>query len=253
VCSGVGGTCGCPNGSYFCAASGTCIPNGTCCTNSNCTVTGQICPSPGSTCQCTAGNRVCTATNSCIPNSNCCVPSDCPLTSQSSGTTCNNGSCQITGCNGGFFDVDGSYTNGCECADNGAGNACGSASALGTLAPGAQTSVNGTLPPQGQEDWYLVTFTVNSNGHPHIFFNSNPGNLFRLEIVNGSCGGGDSGCGNEGGVAGSVTDWEMANTQCAVPPCTIPVVPGSGGTVIVKVTRTTAGLSCVGYGITFAN
>jgi len=169
-----------------------------------------------------------------------------------SGTQCTGGACQITGCVGGFFDVDGSYSNGCECADGGGGNSCAAATSGGTINVGAQTNVNGTLPPQGEEDWYSVTFAVNSNGHPHIFFNSNPGNIFRFDII-GSCGAGGLPCSVEGNTSVGLTDWEMQNSMCAVPPCRNPVVPGSGGTVLIRVFRTTTGLSCAGYGITFAN
>src|SRR5262249_46987363 len=156
-----------PPNTRVCPATNSCIQNTQCCTNADCSG-GQTCVGgPPGTCQCPAGTRFCSQSNSCIPNANCCTNSDCPLTANTTGTACNAGACQITGCAAGFFNVDGSYSDGCECQDQGGGNACGTATGLGSLALGASVLRSGNLPAAGAEDWYIVTFTGNTSTAYH--------------------------------------------------------------------------------------
>jgi hypothetical protein len=173
-----------------------------------------------------------------------------------SGTQCTGGNCRITGCNGGFYDVDGSYSNGCECQDTGGSTSCTTPSSLGTLAVTGSTQVSGTLPAAGQEDWFTVTFTGNTMGgyHPHVFLSSNPGGIFKIDIYQ-NCTPSALGCGIEGGSSVNLTDWEVFyNVFNGGSPGFQPIPPvGAGGTIFIRVRRTTGGLSCVGYTLNAQN
>lgn len=79
-----------------------------------------------------------------------------------SAMTCYQGVCTVSGCNAGWFDVDGSSGNGCECAQDGfdnTANDCASAIDLGTLSD-ASTSPTivrvGKIVPNSDFDWYKI-------------------------------------------------------------------------------------------------
>ena len=88
------------------------------------------------------------------------------------GYTCTAGACVITSCTAGYYDIDGTFTTGCECQEDSVPNVCSGAVSLGNVA------VNGTvnspagrnLTPAGDEDWYSVTFLTDGtcNFNPKI-------------------------------------------------------------------------------------
>jgi len=82
-----------------------------------------------------------------------------------SGMVCVNGSCQVSGCAAGWFDVNKSPTDGCECAqdanDNTA-NLCGQAIDLGTINDtGSSPTITrtGRIVPDTDADWYRIQAT----------------------------------------------------------------------------------------------
>ena len=122
--------------------------------------------------------------------------------------------CGISSCSTNYYDLDGGYSNGCECLGlpnpvATAGNSCGTAISLGTLwdSSAAQTSRSGNAPFPGREIWYVFTAgdDTDTNGdefHVDIRFTSNPGNAYVMDVYRGGCGGTQIASGEA-----SITDW----------------------------------------------
>lgn len=111
--------------------------------------------------------------------------------SSNGGSTVSPGTCYVSSCSGGFFDFDGTYSNGCECkqdahdfADKG-GNGCGDARDLGTFDDNAAkiSSFSGNLLTKSSgadEDWYVfdaidVADSSCDEFSVRIRFTNNPG------------------------------------------------------------------------------
>jgi len=175
----------------------------------------------------------------------------CPATFQvsSSGGTpdtyCSGASCFIdsNGCNANYYDIDGIYSTGCECGDDGNSGTCSGASSgtsnLGNVAVGQTISPTGRLPAGGsQDDWFRVGFSSTgrgpAQGSPSIQFLSNPGNNYRFDIRY-TCG---------SNVCTSRTSWSFVDNQS--------VGYNSNGTawpaqVYVRVYRINGGQNCTDY------
>jgi hypothetical protein len=85
----------------------------------------------------------------------------CPI---ANGTpSCDSGACAVGSCNAGFFDVDRSATNGCECRDvgNDPGAFCADALWMGSLGEGDRANHTGMLPAEGDED--VLRFYANDD------------------------------------------------------------------------------------------
>jgi hypothetical protein len=117
-------------------------------------------------------------------------------------SACSGGGCIIQSCSGNFVDVDGVYSNGCECADDpteataGNGDTCGAVVVLSTLDEGGSQSVTGKIATSGDEDWYQVQFNDNADVsgscdpfRPNITFSSNPGGEFAFQMYTTACAG----------------------------------------------------------------
>jgi hypothetical protein len=99
TCSGVGGSCGCPGGTFDCA--GSCISTSTCCNNPNSCGGGKVCSGAGGSCSCPAGTYDCGG--SCISNPTCCTsPDNCPDPANGTGTCASNGGACSVSCNSGY-------------------------------------------------------------------------------------------------------------------------------------------------------
>jgi hypothetical protein len=112
------------------------------------------------------------------------------------GTTgCTASTCVMTGCDDGWGDVNGSATDGCECATESpdAGNACGLARLLGTFPDtGWDVTVRGKLGSATDVDCYSLSATdvlddACDNFHVDIRFTSNPSTQFQLDVFRGDC------------------------------------------------------------------
>ena len=250
TCSGIGGSCNCAANKHACNASNSCITNGTCCTTADCTVGGQSCNGAGGSCLCAAGQKLCVAQNQCIANAWCCSNTDCPAQSQTNGTSCTTatGACNVTGCNNGFANPDGSYANGCECADAGFGKTCGTSTLLNTLGIGGTITRNGNLPAVGAENWFTVTFayTTATSYHPHIVLTSPSGTTMKMDIGK-TCTA--AACGLTGGTG--VTDWEVFGGGAATGLTYAPTP--SVGTMIIRVYQTAGARVCANYALTITN
>jgi hypothetical protein len=147
--------------------------------------------------------------------------------------------------------VDGVYSTGCECQDNGFGKSCNTSTGLGTIPLGAQTQVSGNLPLAGEEAWFQVTFayTTATTYHPRISLTANPGNAFRFDVLT-SCAFGSLACA-DGGISTGRTDWEVFGggqpTGFSYAPT--PAVP----TVFVRVLRANGAITCSPFTLTVSN
>jgi hypothetical protein len=156
-------------------------------------------------------------------------------------STCNGSNQCVANCDASHVDLDGVWSNGCECFDDGGGVDCGHAVAFGDIHISGGASKTGTLPRFNQQDWFVVGFPDGGQSyHPTISLSSSDSNIV-MDVFSG-CGGSFSGCDDSGG--GGVKYWEnwVANGASL----SIPLV-GNGGAIAIKVYRIGGGVSCVGY------
>jgi hypothetical protein len=140
------------------------------------------------------------------------------------GTTCSAGTCEITSCVGGHYDVDGTCADGCECAGIGGGGAT-CAAALAFTVPLLSTVVaTGNLPQAGQQRWYQATFPA--GGSPKIQMTDSGGGQFNFDVL----------------------------SSCSTPICSNAVVCNlSAGVYQVGVKRTGSTVTCASYTVTLQN
>jgi hypothetical protein len=182
---------------------------------------------------------------------------------------CSSSSCAIFSCNSGYVNTDGTYSNGCECADDatesvaGNGDTCPSTISSGTLAEGASTSISGKIATVGDEDWYQFTFTdaADAGGgvcdpfRPNISFSSNPGSAYRFQVYNVDCTTYSTCSGT------SLTSFVYYSGASTDHCCYTPANPGPGlqscsnqsVTVRIRVIRSTATASCNTYTLLVKN
>lgn len=295
-CGGCGNVCSAANGTSACVsglcAVAACNPGYADCDGnpangcevhtaadlSNCGACGNVCPPvangtpacSASTCgigTCSAGWGNCDANpaNGCETNttnniSNCgACGNACTNTANVTATTCSASACAVTLCNGGYYDIDGSYADGCECATAGTSAACAAPTALGALTVGQSAAYTGNLVPAGQEAWLVVTFTSNLNYsyHPSVSLTAGASE-FKFDLLTNCTGTPAGSCGNEGGSSTGVTSWETVYTGGdpgnplgyfqPIPP------PGASGTVLIHVYRATGlPVTCNSYTLTISN
>ncbi len=239
----------CPAGQVPCAASGTCIPMGTCCNTGECTITGQVCSMPGGVCACPSGEKQCMTNMSCISNAACCTNADCAMdngeTCAMAGGTCTcpgtlqcctgtdcpsephvatsscstsatppANKCSVATCTTGCYDLDHTFSDGCECCDDANGHTCATATPGNmTVSVGTTLSLSGVIPEPTGGDWFSVVMAnppANSTTfHALVQFSANPSNEFVFDIVQNSCAGTALTCGTETGTTSTKdTVWE---------------------------------------------
>jgi hypothetical protein len=167
--------------------------------------------------------------------------------------TCATNMCGIGECSSGCYDLDGRFSDGCECCEDTYGKTCMTPTSGGMLTLGAAPlSYTGTIPTKTGEDWFTVTFnsesTTTFNGS--IKLTTNPSNEFVFDIVQGSCTGSTLACGTEGGNSTAITWWQESYAGPNPPadpthPTEFQAIP-TIGTVFVKVYRasTSAPATC---------
>lgn len=169
----------------------------------------------------------------------------CPPTTRVQTTQCGGLSgCEIVSCNPGSYDADGQYATGCECDDDLAGSTCSAATHLGSLSSGQTQVRSGKLPDETQTDWYQLSFPAGP-GNPTIALTSNPGSVFRFDVLFGGCGGTAGDC-VTGGKSTALFTWVHNQTSCTeINYCTTcGTLPAS---VLIRVERTSTGQSCATY------
>ena len=129
-----------------------------------------------------------------------------------------------------------------NCTNQGGGAACGAATNLGTITPGAPVSASGNTLQFGDSDWYVASFgEVCGSGTPRIRISDDPTDSFRLDLFTSCAGGVQSTCWSGGG--SGTTD-----TQYSCPTCTPVAWPS---TVYFRVYRVGENRpSCAQYTVT---
>jgi len=122
----------------------------------------------------------------------------CPLGANVMTTACSAGTCVITACASGYGDLDGAFSNGCECAPDGyeQNNSCAGSYDLGNELDNDDNddiTVTARLSFDGDVDYYrfyaVDTTPISSvdSFHVRIRFLSNPLNEFKFSVYKDSC------------------------------------------------------------------
>ncbi len=111
--------------------------------------------------------------------------------------SCVGGNCTFT-CVLGRHNLNGVYSDGCECVDDTHGNACAGLTSLGNVSVSTSMSVNGVIVPDGEEDWFSVNFPNTgrgpAQGNPQIRLTGATASNFELDFFTmcgtaATCGG----------------------------------------------------------------
>jgi hypothetical protein len=159
----------------------------------------------------------------------------------------------VSGCNTGYYDINGAFSDGCECPDTVYGTSCGGATGLGTLNYNDSRTVTSQLPASGSEQaWFVINFPSNGSNpstayHPHIALTQGAGE-YKFDVQS-NCGGALAFTCNTAGDSSNATNLTSfdvqgggdygTNTYGAVP------AVGTNGQVYIKVHRAnTSAVSC---------
>ncbi len=295
-CGACGTKCTNANGSTSCSG-GTCQPScsagsGDCDSNpvngcetnlntsvNNCGACGTACTNShgttncvGGTCSpsCSSGYADCTnPDNGCETNiktdvNNCgSCNYTCAVPANASGVTCASFACQVSTCNSGYYNVDGSYANGCECHADSVSNSCGSATNLGTVTINGSGSVTANIVPSTDVDWYKIEFQTGATCSfgPKITLTTG-GAPVAMQVRATSCSGSGLAC-SEGGTssaASGYTSWAFGYTSSCGNHLTIDPTPEHTGSFInvptvlyVKVFATGSSSTCMPYTLQYSN
>jgi hypothetical protein len=177
---------------------------------------------------------------------------------------CSGYACYPVTCDSGWVNQDGTNSNGCECADDTdeaiGGDTCGGAINKGTLGEGSSVTISGKIATPGDEDWYQVTFTDNTDTlwaadpfRPNITFQSNPGSAYRFQVWNSDCTV-NSVCGTT-----NLSDFKYYSGPGTNHACGEGSVPGwddcqnQSRSVRIRVIRTAGGTACDTYSLLVKN
>jgi hypothetical protein len=183
---------------------------------------------------------------------------------------CSSSACQVATCNGGFYDKDGTFNNGCECTVDAIPDTCAGATTTTTVAVDAtinlpSASGNYSITPTGDEDWFKVAFTTaaSMNFNPRIQLIDNSGTgLLRMEIHGSACGGAGIACSaaETGTTTKGITDWQFNwQATCASKNPICDPFPATGSfitiptTVLVRVYSISGSTNCLDYRLILSN
>lgn len=171
---------------------------------------------------------------------------------------CTGGQCSVGQCAPNTVDQNKTYLDGCECTADTVANDCAGGT---TVAPdpfplGGNVTLNGTLVPNGLNDWYVVHFGgANScSYHPKVVLADTSGTgLLRLD-VSADCAASAIAC-SEGGNPVGLSEWEFTVAgpcgQFSNPDLTrFPAQPSS---ITVRVYATGPSTTCLPYTLTITN
>lgn len=248
----------CMTGYKFCGTN--CIQESSCCVPGDCLQypnATAACIMYSCSYACNPGFKMCNGM--CRMGNVCCADTDCTAAPNTTGTKCNpQGQCTFTGCNPGFYDLNGTADDGCECQDAGKGQSCDMATNVASVGLGTSKTVTGNLPAAMITNWFSVTFAgpTSVSYHPHIKLTDNPGNQFAFDVLT-NCNT-PVACGEAGKNGSGVTDWEVSNalTDANSPTSTMwqPVAAvGTGSVVKVNVYRVMGNATCENYTLTISN
>jgi hypothetical protein len=232
------------------------------CSNSVCSI---ACTSPWGNCNGAVSDGCETDTSSTVAhcgacNANCNTSPPAHVT----GASCSGSSCRVASCESLWYDQDSTWSTGCECNADNVPNACGSAVDLGSVAVNGTLNRSNNLSPNGDEDWFKITFLTDGtcNFNPRISLQA--GSLpIRIQVYT-ACGGGGVGC-SEGGdsTKAGLTTWEFTYQATCGYYQPIDPIPATGTfiggtmpspvTFYVRVYPTGSDTSCLSYTLNFTN
>ena len=260
-------------------------------TTSNCGTCGNTCTNPHGTTSCDGtGNcspvcspdppwKLCTGDPDlgCNVNTNtdddncgdCGIDCDNPLPgsggNQATAASCDGaGSCEIDSCQGGYYDENGVYSDGCECQADSVGDSCTAASnAPGVIGiGGGPVAINNNLTPSATDtDWYVVTFTQGASCSygPSITVTSGAVEIEVYTTCTGGVGGSPYTCAAGGNSNQSgLTSWSFNFAQTCGDTQPIDPTPVLGtfiqqpATIWVRVKPAASASGCVPYTVSFA-
>jgi hypothetical protein len=253
-CGACGRGCTVPNATPACA-TGTCAV-GTCNTNfancngmtadgceinlatdvNNCGACNNRCTTANGTPGC--ASRACTvaACNTGFANCNGIVGDGCEVnttndvnncgactrrcTLPNATSVCTASNCAIMACTAGFYDVNATAADGCECQEDATSQTCASPTNAGALNAGGSVVLPsatglGKVVTAGGSDWYVITFSQNSDfmqhgtGTPAISFAANQNSEFRFEVRTNCTT--VANCGTAVGTATGLTSWSFVD------------------------------------------
>jgi hypothetical protein len=94
--------------------------------------------------------------------------------------SCVSGVVTLASCDIGYYDADGIASDGCETQPDSWPDSFATASNLGTVNRGSSRAVTGNSVPQGDVDWFTVTFAAGAAAS--IQLTTNPYSLFHFEV-----------------------------------------------------------------------
>jgi hypothetical protein len=169
----------------------------------------------------------------------------CPAAPFAASYDCSAGVCTFM-CSSPRHDFNSTYSDGCECVDDSYGNTCATLTDLGGFGVGAGTTVSGTIVPDGESDWFSVTFANAtrgpSNGDIRIALTGPTAGNFALDLTT-SCGGGSVSCGIGSGT-GIGTYRFVDNAGTGSPLYAGPHMVTWPGTIVFRVRRTLSTTNC---------
>ena len=159
-----------------------------------------------------------------------CPPGNNVLT-----TACSSGACTITSCSSMYGNLDGQFSNGCECTPDSyePNESCAAYENKGTDVDDTTTddkSMTGRISTTTDVDYYRILATDagwsndgSDNFHVDIRFTSNPGDEFRFDVwrtTSGTCPGTVK-CSNNPGTSSNYFSWytDFHATQLGEAPC----------------------------------
>jgi hypothetical protein len=186
----------------------------------------------------------------------CMSAGDCMLPPNVMTANCTNGACGIGTCTPGWYDVNGVYSDGCECQGVANGTACATATTVPPLNIGGMTTATGNLPGMMDENWFQISFSGNTNTayHPHVTLTTNPNSEFKFD-VSSDCNKTALICAVEAnGPSTGLTEWEVKYTAGDGGPTFKPIpAVGNNGTILVRVFRPTGMPTCDNFVLTISN
>jgi Cys-rich repeat protein len=181
-----------------------------------------------------------------------CMTSCNNLTAHASSGACMSGMCVVTGCQMGYYDVDGQWGDGCECLADSFSAMCAAPTGLGNVPIGTSIVRTGNLVPSGNEDWFQVTFNGDHSSlsfHAQVQLTTNPNGWFVFDVFS-DCAPTSVNCADAAGTG--LIWWEIYwkdQTSGAYNPIKD---FGNANTVYIRVRRIAGAVTCDNYTLTIS-
>jgi hypothetical protein len=244
-CGGCGMACTNPNGGVACS-NGTCAPS--------CNAGFASCDgNPNNGCETNT-------TNNSLHCGACGTNCTNPMPPNATGANCQASTCEVTTCASGYVDKDLNHANGCECTTDNVANTCGSATNLGSVPINGGSNVSGNLTPNGDEDWYVITFQTGATCayDPKLSLTTS-GAPIRMQVFT-NCSGGTMTCAEgSSGAAGGYVNWEFTYSLACGEAAAIDPTPANGSFITtpsvfyVRVFATQSSALCLNYTLSWTN